>query len=1323
MRFTFIKFPRLSPLIRISLRAFALLAILIFALTLYIAIFGLSFDVSNQRDKAAIQLTEMLGREVRLDGALQLEISAQPKLHLGGLHIANAVGFTGSEFASLGEAHLALDLWPLLRLRFQIEELAGSDVKVHLQMNKNGSNNWTFQPNAKKQESVQPTETKQDARKEFENLLAHLDIERISLEKLDVEFVGANDKSHFFELQSLVAQFPVNQPLKLRVHGTVEKSFPYKLDLVGGDLAELVRFDKPWPIDLSLEFLSSRLSLKGSVSGETGAINFDLGTNDLNEFERLLQTKLPAVGASRISGEIKYTPGKIALENLSGNMGKTTLKGALNFDHSSERPKIQGELQLPVLDLHPFMTGKPVTKKDQPPQNLAQVYREIAQATFSLNDLNDADADLTLRVGQWLNLPGAVHDAKLQIKLDHGRLSVPVQVTVADVTLSGSAGVDASVTPARFNLALGMHNSDLGNLADLLLGMPDVKGKLSRFDLRIAARGDRGSELMRSLDLRLNVDDGKLSYGNGAGARPVQFALDNLTLALPAGKALRGETHGSLLAKNFNATLHGGTLLDIMQEANAAIDFELQAGSAHAQIHALLRPPAENSGSEVNFELGAPHSGEIASWLGLKPGADTPIDFHGNFHTYKNNWHLANFAVKLGHSELSTDVLSSLDNGKALLKLQLTGELVDVDELESLLPEPKEKAPVASTAAVNMIDIPILPQSISLADADITVRIKHIASKSALAVRNLSFDGRIRDGMMSASPFAVNVADNNFNGSILLDLRTQQPHSVLQLSAEALDLGSILNKLGIARNIDAGIDHLRLQLDLHSSRLGQLLAQSELGINFEGGHLTLHDANTGGSMRIALNSGEIKSSAGTPVHLDLKGSLDNIPVSISIQTAKAADLINPKLPVPFLFNANTSGANINLSGDLERPFTKPDIELALSMSGSRMDNLDSLSHTSLPPWGPWSASGKFHMSPSGYDVSSLLLQVGSSKLTGQGNFDTKAVPPRIDIALDAPAIQLDDFKFGDWSPEKAKPAATAKPKSEDELKQDAGKASNQVQQLLSPEALRRQNAYLTVRVDKVLSGQDVLGNGKLEAKLENGRADIGPIVVNTPGGSASMQMGYEPGEKDVAVNLRTQVKRFDYGILARRIDKKSEMRGIFSLDVDVSARAQYLSEILRYGKGHIDFAIWPENLKSGLLDMWAVNVLMALLPAVDSSNESKVNCAVGRFILNDGKLSDKTILIDTSRMRVTGKGGVGFKEEDISLYVQPHAKTPQFMSLAIPIELGGKFNDFHVGVSATDVLETIGQFATSIFWVPIERLFGKEMPADGHDVCGAIEFN
>jgi uncharacterized protein involved in outer membrane biogenesis len=1292
------------------------LAVLLLACLVYVALVGISFDVTGHRANVAAKLAKNLGREVRLDGSLHFDLSAHPRLIVGGLHIANAPGFSGSEFASLGEARLALDLWPLLHLRLQVDELSGSDVKIRLQLNNEGKNNWAFQSPEKK---IAPPVTDQAVSTELESLLTHLDIERVSLEKLDVEFIGANTKSHFFELQSLVAQFPAGQALTLTLHGTVEKTYPYKLDLTGGSLAELVGFDKPWPIDLTLGFMSSQLSLKGNVSTSSGTINFALGTNNLNEFERLLQTKLPAVGVTRLTGAVNYAPGKVTLDSLTGIMGKTTLNGALNFNYNGERPKVQGELTLPVLDLRPFITNQADTP-NKPPQSLAEIYKEISAATFSLNELNSVDADLTLHVGQWLSLPGNVHEAMLQVKLEHGHLSVPVQATVADVTLSGNASVNASITPARFNLALGTHNSKLGNLAELLLGMSDVRGELGRFDLHIAAQGDSGSALMKSLDVRMNVERANLMYGDAASDHPVRLALNDFALALPAGKALQGETHGSLLDKTFSGTLHGGSLNDIMQEAHTPIDLELQAGSTRTKIHAVLQPPAENTGSEVTFELSAPHSGEIASWLGLKPGVDAPIGFHGNFHISKDSWHLADLSLKLGGSDLTVDLLRTFYKGKSLIKLQLIGELVDVDELESLLPESPKNTPAATQAATNIIDIPILPQSINLADADIEVRIKRIASLSPIAVRDLRFNGRIRDGMMSESPFAANVTGNDFSGTILLDLRTQQPHSVLQLSTDALDIGSLLNKLGIARDIDANVDHLRLQLDLHSSHLGQLLSESELAINFEGGHLTLHDTNTDAKMHIALNDGELKSAAGAPVSLNLHGALDNIPISIGIQTAKAADLINPNLPIPFKFNASSSIANIKLSGDIDRPFSKKDIELALDIRGVRMDKLNSLTHTSLPPWGPWSASGKFRMSSSGYEVSSLRLQVGSSQLTGQGKFDTKVVPPRIDLALTAPTIQLDDFSFGDWSPEKAKPVAAGQQMSADELHQANREASNKVQKILSTETLRRQNAYLTVRVDQVISGQDMLGNGRLEAQLENGRANIGPVIVNTPGGSASLRMGYQPGEKDVAVTLRAEVKRLDYGILARRIDKNSEMSGIFSLDVDVSARAQYLSEILRYGNGHIDFAIWPKNIKSGLLDVWAVNVLSALVPVVDSSNESKVNCAVGHFGLSNGQMSDKAILIDTSRIRVTGKGRADFAEEDIQFYLQPRAKTPQFMSVAIPIELRGKFNDFHIGVRSLDVLETMGQLASSILWVPMQMLFGKETPADGHDVCSAV---
>jgi uncharacterized protein involved in outer membrane biogenesis len=1303
-----------------ALRFTAVLVASLLAAVLYVAWVGVSIDAGGLRDRTAALLTEHLGREVRLDGPLRIRLSAHPSLVLRGLHVANAAGFTGGDFASVGEARLALDLWPLLRSRFLIEELSGSDVHLRLQRSGNGSGNWAFRPPDRKPQDLPVPAARQAENRDVGELLPRLEIQRVSLQRLDVEFIGADGESHFFELQSLVAQFPAAQPLTLSLRGTIEKTYPYQLEFTGGTLADLARLDKPMPIDLTLGFMNSRLSLNGSVSASTGSIRFGLGTANLREFERLLQTRLPVVGATGISGVLNYSPGRVALVDLTGQMGKTTLNGSLEFDYGSERPAVKGDLVLPVLDLRPFIAGQAVAR-ETPPTNFAEVYRELTRATFSLKDLNRADADLTLRVGQWLSLPGSVHDAMLRVKLEQGRLRVPVQATVAGVALSGSASADASMTPPRFDLALGTRDSSLGDLAALLSGIRNIKGTLGRFDLHVTSRGDRGSELMHSLDVRLDVEHGDLTYGNGAGERPVRFSLDELRLRLPTGRALQVELQGSLLDTAFHANLHSAALADLMQQARAPIDFELQAGSARATIQAVVQAPAQGSASEMTFGLSAPHSSEIAGWLGLRSEADAPVGLHGKLHTDSGGWHLSDCSLQLGRSSLSADVSRALDQGKSLTTVQLTGELVDAAELQTLLPEEPADARSAPTAAADILDIPILPRGINLADSDIEVRIKRIATGSPLVVRDVRFDGRIRDGMMNASPFAANVADIDFSGAILLDLRAQ-PHSAVWLSADGLDIGSMLKKLGIARNIDASVDHLSLQLDLHSRRLGHLLAHSNLAVDFQGGHLAFQDPNTRGKLRIALESGGVKASAGAAVHVDMRGAVDGIPVSIAMQTATARDLVDPTLPVPFEFVARTSGASITLSGAVDRPFSDREIEFALDIKGSRLDTLNALTGTSLPPWGPWAASGKFRISRSGYEMSSLLLQVGTSYLTGHGRIDTSVAPPRVDVTLAAPTIQLDDFRFGDWSPEEPGPDGGAKRESLNDLKQEAAAKGDRVQQIFSPEVLRRQNASLTVSVDQVISGSDVLGNGKLEAGLDNGHVVIGPVVVNIPGGSASLRLGYKPRDTSVGASLRIAVKHFDYGILARRIDPKTEMRGILSLDVDVSARAQYISELLRHGKGHIDFAVWPQNLKSGLLDLWAVNVLMALLPAVDSSSASKVNCAIGRFVLNDGKLSEKTILIDTSRMRVTGKGKADFKGEDIDVYVEPRAKAPQFLSFPLPVELSGRFTDFHVGVRAADVAEMLAQFATSIVWVPVKSLFGTETPSDGHDVC-AFEFN
>jgi hypothetical protein len=86
-------------------------------------------------------------------------------------------------------------------------------------------------------------------------------------------------------------------------------------------------------------------------------------------------------------------------------------------------------------------------------------------------------------------------------------------------------------------------------------------------------------------------------------------------------------------------------------------------------------------------------------------------------------------------------------------------------------------------------------------------------------------------------------------------------------------------------------------------------------------------------------------------------------------------------------------------------------------------------------------------------------------------------------------------------------------------------------------------------------------------------------------------------------------------------------------------------------------------------------------------------------------------------MRVTGEGGADFAQESVNMRLAPKPKSPQFFSLATPVQVSGTFTGFKVGVAPGGVAETIGRQLFSLIVVPVQKLTAKEIPRDGSDVC------
>ena len=271
--------------------------------------------------------------------------------------------------------------------------------------------------------------------------------------------------------------------------------------------------------------------------------------------------------------------------------------------------------------------------------------------------------------------------------------------------------------------------------------------------------------------------------------------------------------------------------------------------------------------------------------------------------------------------------------------------------------------------------------------------------------------------------------------------------------------------------------------------------------------------------------------------------------------------------------------------------------------------------------------------------------------------------------------------------------------------------------MLSPKVMRSLSAKVGIEVEHVRSGKDRLGSGKLTATLEEGRLDVEPLALELPGGSIDIGFSLQPGERDVVMEARAKIEKLDYGILARRIDPKSETGGIISLDLDLKTRGPDLKRIMQGANGDIGFALAPKDLNAGIFDLWAVNLFTALMPSLDDDSKSKVNCLVARFGVDDGIMRPTALLIDSTRIQASGDGVVDFKAETIEFKAKPKSKRPQMFSANTPVQVRGKFSDFKVGLPPGALAGTVFRMVTSPVVVPFKWVFTTKEPADGRVAC------
>jgi uncharacterized protein involved in outer membrane biogenesis len=475
--------------------------------------------------------------------------------------------------------------------------------------------------------------------------------------------------------------------------------------------------------------------------------------------------------------------------------------------------------------------------------------------------------------------------------------------------------------------------------------------------------------------------------------------------------------------------------------------------------------------------------------------------------------------------------------------------------------------------------------------------------------------------------------------------------------------------------------------------------------------VTFRDEEAGEAFEFELYEATGSAEFGEPMMLSMKGELLNEPFTVDVEANSLGEFLamtRSRLEV----TAVLAGTRFHFAGLADTMSGSRSVEFDVAIEGERLDSLGDFLKLDLPPLEDYRVSASFQAEPGRLELTNVEVSVKESAITGNVVIDKTGAKPFASLKLTADTIQLTDFDTGDWSPDGS---------NDDDAPVDTDtEAAPARAELLSPDTLQRANAKIEIRVGEVLSGKDTLGSGEVVLELKDGRLALDALRLNTPKTSLLLAASVRPDVVASDASLRVLIENFDFGVLARLANPESDVGGSLNMDIDVTMTASGIRDLLSGANGYIDVAGHPENMQSGVVDLWAVNLLSSVVSSsVEDENASEINCIISRWSVEDGLMTARQIAIDTSRIRICGEGNIDFNERTFDLEVFPTAKKPEFFSLAAPLVVKGSFEDFDVGAKGGVVAvgTTAVRFAVSPVTTPFKRLVREDLPADGADIC------
>lgn len=536
---------------------------------------------------------------------------------------------------------------------------------------------------------------------------------------------------------------------------------------------------------------------------------------------------------------------------------------------------------------------------------------------------------------------------------------------------------------------------------------------------------------------------------------------------------------------------------------------------------------------------------------------------------------------------------------------------------------------------------------------------------------------------------------------------------IADINVAKVNLGRLLDALGIISGENAATDSINIKVKVRGTDPIELYEQAEINLLLGKGYWDLQTTTESEKKVLLFNSASAFTSWNKPVVINIDGTLVEEAIKLEFKSNRLFEFFDEVQKMDIDLVSNIAGIDIRLNGTLDLPVNEQQFNLDISLKGRDLEKLNPILDTEFPPFNDFDVSGNLIANSKGYVLKSAKASIGETQMQASVVIETNLAKPLWTVNLKSHQIQLKDFAFDDWS-----------------IKQTETYTERTTKQMINDKAylepLRRleeivhepeMHLNLNMNVDKLLSGEDLLGKAQFQLHLRDDEFSIKNADIELPGGRIKSSVSVNKDDNAASGHLVLDIDKLDYGITTRLFKSDSQVDGVISTRIDLQLEGRDFTRLLDNATGQFDIALWPKNTRPAkALNLWATNLYLILLPEL-KKKESKVNCIVGLMDIANGNMDEQLFAIDTTKLWINGNIDVDFKKERVQLSLFPRSKTARLFSLQSPIRAQGSFSELSMLINPIDLAGTYVSFVTSPLHVPTRWIFGDKPSENGSAVC------